>query len=59
MVSFVMIALYHFVILTPTLVFWLLWLFYWDHGGDLQNASVPFFSALGLIGLMWFYLKLA
>jgi hypothetical protein len=41
-------------ILLPPLIFWFLWLFQWGHSGDLQNASVPFLSALGLISLFWF-----
>jgi len=31
-----------------------MWLFAWDHPGDLQNASAPFLSVLGLISLFWF-----
>jgi hypothetical protein len=56
-ISFCMVAFYHLVILLPPLVFWFLWLFWWGHSGDLQNASVPFLSALGLISLFWFPLK--
>lgn len=25
----------------PGIIFFFLWLFYWKHGSDLQNASVP------------------
>lgn len=52
--SFFMVALYHIIILLPPLAFWFLWLFFWGHSGDLQNASVPFLSALGLLSLFWF-----
>jgi hypothetical protein len=52
--SFLMVAMYHIFILFPPLIFGFLWLFYWGHSGDLQNASVPFLSALGLISLFWF-----
>jgi hypothetical protein len=52
--SFYMIALYHLLILIPPFIFWFLWLFRWKHHGDLQNASVPFLMALGLISLFWF-----
>lgn len=53
-ISFVMVTIYHLVILFPPLIFWILWLFIWGHSGDLQNASVPFLSALGLLSLFWF-----
>ena len=54
LLSFYMVALYHFLILIPPSVFWFLWLFVFKHRGDLQNASVPFLMALGLISLFWF-----
>jgi hypothetical protein len=52
--SFFMTAIYHILILAPPLIFWFLWLFQWGHSGDLQNAAVPFLSALGLVSLFWF-----
>lgn len=52
--SFAVVATYHVFVLAPPLVFWLLWLFYWDHQGDMQNASVPFLTALGILSLFWF-----
>lgn len=53
-ISFFRVATYHFLILLPPFVFWFLWLFWWGHSGDLQNASVPFMGALGVISLFWF-----
>jgi hypothetical protein len=53
-ISFFTVATYHLLILLPPLIFWFLWLFQWGNFGDLQNASVPFLSALGLISLFWF-----
>jgi hypothetical protein len=53
-ISFLMVTVYHILILIPPLVFWCLWLFSWGHSGDLQNASVPFFTALSLLSLFWF-----
>ena len=32
----------------PGVVFFFLWLFYWGHGSDLQNASVPSLTSLSL-----------
>jgi hypothetical protein len=53
-ISFLMVSIYHFLILLLSFIFWLLWLFWWNNSGDLQNASVPFLTALGLISLFWF-----
>ncbi|PVH69557.1 hypothetical protein DL98DRAFT_624529 [Cadophora sp. DSE1049] len=47
------VVFYHLLLLIPAVVFWFLWLFAWDHGGDLQNASVPLFTAVALIGTFW------
>ncbi|KAH6714487.1 hypothetical protein BKA61DRAFT_481825 [Leptodontidium sp. MPI-SDFR-AT-0119] len=47
------VVIYHLLLLIPAVVFWFLWLFAWDHGGDLQNASVPLFTAVALIGTFW------
>jgi len=53
-ISFFTVAFYHIIVLLPPFVFWFSWLFLWGHSGDLQNASVPFLSALGLLSLFWF-----
>ena len=50
-ISAMRVVVYVILILVTPFVFWLLWLFYWDHSGDLQNASVPFICALALVGL--------
>ena len=50
---FVKVALFHVVPIAPTLIFWFLWLFYYGHTSDLQNASVPFLCVVGLITLFW------
>jgi hypothetical protein len=55
-ISFAMVAMYHFLILAPTFVFWMLWLFVWGHRSDLQNASVPFLSTIPLLSLFWLML---
>ena len=53
-ISFLRVAVFHAVVIVPAVVFWFLWLFYWGHGGDLQNASVPFLCALGVVSLFWY-----
>ena len=53
-ISFLMVTIYHCLVLLPPFIFWFLWLFWWKHSGDLQNASVPVFTAQGLISLFWF-----
>ena len=53
-ISFLMVSIYHLLILIPGLVFWFLWLFYWGHSGDLQNASIPFLALLACLPLFWF-----
>lgn len=53
-ISFLVVSIYHFLILVPGFIFWFLWLFFWDHGGDLQNASVPFLALLACLPLFWF-----
>jgi hypothetical protein len=45
MPSFAFVMAY---IIATTWSFWAYWL--WQHDGDLQNASVPFFAAMVLIG---------
>ena len=51
--SFAAICIYHILILLAPLTFWFLWLLYWGHRGDLQNASVPFLTVLTLLSLFW------
>ena len=53
-ICFYRVAAFHTIVIMPALVFWFLWLFYWGHSGDLQNASVPFLCALGIISLFWY-----
>ena len=55
-ISFFRVAAFHAIVIIPALVFWFMWLFYWGHSGDLQNASVPFLCALGIISLFWYSL---
>lgn len=53
-VSFPVVACYHSIFLIGPFAFWFLWLFYWNHHGDLQNASVPLAAVMGLLSLLWF-----
>ena len=53
-ISFLKIAVYHSIIIIPSLIFMFLWLSYWGHSGDLQNASVPLLCGLALLSLLWF-----
>lgn len=45
------VTLYHLVIVAGPLVFWGLWLKKWPR--DLQNASVPLLTTIGLCSLFW------
>jgi hypothetical protein len=56
-ISAVRVVLYHILALLGPLIFWYLWLWYWNHEADLQNASVPFFSMISLLSLFWALLK--
>lgn len=53
-VSFIVVAYYHAVIFLGPFVFYFLWLFYWNHSGDMQNGSTPLAIVLGLLSLLWF-----
>jgi hypothetical protein len=55
-VSLVRICLYHALFVAGPFVFWGLWLTVMGHLGDLQNASIPFLTALGLLSIFWFLL---
>ncbi|MCJ1383430.1 hypothetical protein MMC17_006544 [Xylographa soralifera] len=52
-VSFLVVMVYHILLLFPPLVFWFLWLFAWGHEGDLQNAAIPFMAAVTLLAVVW------
>jgi hypothetical protein len=43
--------MYHVAVLIPAFSFWVYWLR--NHPNDLQNASVPAFTLLGIIGASW------
>ena len=51
-ISFFKVAVYHSIIIIPSFIFMFLWLFCWDHSGDLQDASVPFLCGLALLPLL-------
>jgi hypothetical protein len=51
-------AVYHLIVLLPSIIFWFLWLFDWGHSGDLQNGSVLFLCSLGLMSTVWFWFPL-
>jgi hypothetical protein len=52
-ISFFVVAIYHVVLLLPSLLFWVYWMLV-GHPADFQNASVPFFAGLGCLSLFWF-----
>lgn len=43
-ISTVCVVVFHIVAVAGPLTFWGLWLWYWNHEADLQNACVPFFK---------------
>lgn len=49
--SFAILFIYHVVFIFSALGFWVYWLR--NHPDDLQNASVPTFTVLGLLGAFW------
>lgn len=49
--SLVRITMYHAIIVSGPAVFWGLWLRQWPT--DWQNASVPFFTIVALLSLLW------
>jgi hypothetical protein len=49
--SFAILFMYHVTVLFPAFSFWIYWLR--NHPNDLQNASVPAFTLLGIIGACW------
>lgn len=51
------IIVYHVVMLVGPLIFWGLWLWYWGHQGDLQNASVPVVCMIPILSMFWALLK--
>ena len=50
-VSFLYVLIYHMLLIVPAFGFWIFWLM--TNPGNLQNASVPFFTVLSAIGLFW------
>jgi hypothetical protein len=56
-ISGLRVLVYHIMILAGPVVFWALWLWYWDYKADLQNASVPFTCILGALSLFWAIIK--
>ena len=55
-ISAIRVVIYHILILTAPLVFWGLWLWYWGHDSDLQNA-IPFFTVISLLSMFWALIK--
>lgn len=49
--SFRILFLYHLGLIFSAFAFWIHWLTH--HPDDLQNASVPIFTVLGLMGAFW------
>ena len=52
-ISLLMVALYNFLLLVSPFVFWICWLFVWNHSGDLQNASIPTVVVVALLSMFW------
>ncbi|MCJ1388309.1 hypothetical protein MMC18_001155 [Xylographa bjoerkii] len=52
-ISFLVVMIYHTLLLLPPLVFWFLWLFAWVHEGDIQNAAIPFMAAVTMMAVVW------
>ncbi|KAF2810898.1 uncharacterized protein BDZ99DRAFT_441534 [Mytilinidion resinicola] len=52
-ISFFVVALYNFLLLFSSLVFWMCWLFVWKHPGDLQNASIITAVVSTLLPMVW------
>jgi len=51
LLSFIVLFMYHHMDLFPAFSFWVYWLR--NHPNDLQNAFVPDFTLLGIIGACW------
>jgi len=56
-ISTARVIAYHTVMLIGPLIFWALWLWYWNHKADLQNAIVPFTCMIPLLSMFWALLK--
>jgi hypothetical protein len=56
-VSLVHVVVYHIVMLAGPLIFWGLWLWYWGHKADLQNALVPLTCMIPILSFFWALLK--
>lgn len=50
--SFFWVFCYFLVAISPSLAFFFLWLFPLNHGGDLQNASVPATLTIALLSIL-------
>lgn len=57
-IQFIIVSIYIALVFVTVFVFWALWLTTMDHPGDLQNASVPFTTAMGLLSIFVFLLSL-
>jgi hypothetical protein len=53
-IQFLRVLIYHIAFIAGPFTFWALWLTEMGHPGDLQNASIPFTTAFGLMSLFWF-----
>jgi hypothetical protein len=56
-VNLVHVVVYHIVMLAGPLIFWGLWLWYWGHKADLQNATVPLVCMIPVLSFFWALLK--
>jgi hypothetical protein len=55
-ISFLVVALYNFLLLGSPFAFWMCWLFVWNSRGDLQNASIPTAIVATLLPMFWLHL---
>ncbi|KAF2801046.1 hypothetical protein K505DRAFT_412520 [Melanomma pulvis-pyrius CBS 109.77] len=46
---------YNLLCVAPSVVFFFLWIFWWDHPGDFQNASVPLSIMVPMLLFLWGY----
>ncbi|POS74759.1 hypothetical protein DHEL01_v206847 [Diaporthe helianthi] len=47
------VVFYMLLSLMPTIWFMFMWMFSWDHDGDLQNATVPVTISIATLSMIW------
>jgi hypothetical protein len=56
-VNLVHVVVYHIIMLAGPLIIWGLWLWYWGHKAELQNATVPLVCMITVLSFFWALLK--